>query len=540
MGAFLLLPTLASLFQGKLSDQGADYGGFFNFTLVGFLYKLLPGSYDSLTNTGAPFLYCGAVPMVLFPSFFFLRKFSRRSRCLTAALALLLFLSLWLSPLDKVWHVFQYPNWYPYRYAFTVSFFVILTAYRVFDTLHLTARSYVAVLAVFSVLDLFGNSLMILRGLDEQFGYDSNSEYRTYKQEVSGLLSQTNEDDDFFRVGATAERSKNDAIGFGYNGITHFSSAYNESVNRLLKQLGFAQGYFWSSYFGSTAVTDGLFGVRYVLSDRAVPPNYSLAAVDNFASIYENPDALSVGMAVDGSSLAQFSFSGSPFDSQNRLVRTLAGTDRDCFLPQVIDRRDGAGETIIRFISSGEPVYGEFTGSGDGWLFVDGVMLTRLFSNETRCIQYLGCFEAGREVEIRVQADELYDADIRYLDTAAWEDAVSRLGQSTLTVDSYDNRRLTGTVTATDGDVLFTTIPYDKGWSVRWDGRKTETAAFQGTLLFVPSAPGSTRSRWSTTAPGMVPGLCLSFSAALLLTGGYLLRRRKRAMRTEPPASCGP
>jgi hypothetical protein len=79
-------------------------------------------------------------------------------------------------------------NWYPYRYAFTVSFFVILTAYRVFDTLHLTARSYVAVLAVFSVLDLFGNSLMILRGLDEQFGYDSNSEYRTYKQEVSGLL----------------------------------------------------------------------------------------------------------------------------------------------------------------------------------------------------------------------------------------------------------------------------------------------------------------------------------------------------------------
>jgi uncharacterized membrane protein YfhO len=98
LGAFLLLPTLASLFMGKLSDQGADYGGLFNFTIVGFLYKLLPGSYDSITNSGAPFLYCGAVTMVLFAIFFFLRDFSRRTKLLTAGLALLLFLSLWLSP----------------------------------------------------------------------------------------------------------------------------------------------------------------------------------------------------------------------------------------------------------------------------------------------------------------------------------------------------------------------------------------------------------------------------------------------------------
>ncbi len=317
LGAFLLLPTLFSLFQGKLHEKGADYGGVFNFTPAAFLRKLLPGSYDSLTNAGAPFLYIGVLPFLLFVAFLFQRKESLCSRGLAGAFTLFLLASLLLSPLDKVWHIFQYPNWFPYRYAFVLSLFMLLTAYRAFLRLRLPPRPLAAGILLFCLCDVFFNAFFILRGIDAQFRYESYAAYRTYREEVSGLLAHM-EKDGFYRVGATTERSKNEAIGFGYNGITHYSSAYNGRVNRFLSELGFAQGYFWSSYFGSTAVTDALFSVRYVLSPYALSPVYTAAAAGESEALYVNPDALSVGMAVSGRTLEGFSLGREPMENQTQ------------------------------------------------------------------------------------------------------------------------------------------------------------------------------------------------------------------------------
>jgi uncharacterized membrane protein YfhO len=59
------------------------------------------------------------------------------------------------------------------------------------------------------------------KGIDSQFRYESYAAYRTYKEEVSGLLSQMENDGARSSRRTTAERSKNEAIGFGYNGITN-------------------------------------------------------------------------------------------------------------------------------------------------------------------------------------------------------------------------------------------------------------------------------------------------------------------------------
>jgi uncharacterized membrane protein YfhO len=287
LSAFLLLPAVASLSQGKLAGESVAYGGTFTFTLAALHRKLLPFQYDSITNSGTPFLYCGLVSLILFPAFFFFRKIGLRSKVLTGAFFLILLCSMWLAPLDKVWHGFQRPNWFPYRYAFVVSFLVILTSYRTFLLINMR-RPLVLCLAAVTIFDLYGNSLVILKGLDAQFGYESYSSYHAFKDELSDLLQSTTDDGDFYRIGQNVERTKNDAIGFGFNGMTHYSSAYNGSVNTLLSRLGCAQTYFWSSYFGSTVVTDALFSVRYVVSDRPVSTDYSLIAGNSLAGLYEN------------------------------------------------------------------------------------------------------------------------------------------------------------------------------------------------------------------------------------------------------------
>ncbi len=180
------------------------------------------------------------------------------------------------------------------------------------------------------------------------------------------------------------------------------------------------------------------------------------------------------------------------------------------------------------FVSEGLPVYGYFQGTGRGALFVNGSFVSELFTNETRRIHYLGTFEKGQRVAVRVDAAGFIGGSLRCLDEAVWREALGRLRGSQLAVRRYDSRRLAGSGTAEEGDVLFTSMPYDKGWTVYVDGKKAETAVFADTLMTVPLSAGTHDIRLVYTAPGLIPGIVLSLLAALLTAGGSFRCMKKR------------
>jgi len=79
----------------------------------------------------------------------------------------------------------------------------------------------------------------------------------------------------FFRMEAdgdllTALSPMTSGLYLDYPSISTFSSASNKQLNRLLKQLGFATNYnyFTSIHSYSSAVTDSLLGISYVLSEK--------------------------------------------------------------------------------------------------------------------------------------------------------------------------------------------------------------------------------------------------------------------------------
>ena len=81
----------------------------------------------------------------------------------------MLVLSLWLAPLDKVWHLFKFPNWFPFRYAFLLSFVLVLFAQQMLD--HILSRPIrfaqplaIALLIVLCA-ELITNTTGILKGL---------------------------------------------------------------------------------------------------------------------------------------------------------------------------------------------------------------------------------------------------------------------------------------------------------------------------------------------------------------------------------------
>lgn len=76
----------------------------------------------------------------------------------------------------------------------------------------------------------------MLNGLDSQFHYKTVEEYNSFYEELRPLVDYAkSQGNDFYRIEKDFEFSKNDALRLGYNGITHYSSAYNRHINETTK-----------------------------------------------------------------------------------------------------------------------------------------------------------------------------------------------------------------------------------------------------------------------------------------------------------------
>ena len=289
LAAPLLLPVIMDLMQGKLTAASYIPDKTTNFIFADLFGKLHNGVYDSITNSGLPTIYCGYFALFGVAAFMILRQISLREKLGALLVLALLAGSFYFTKWDMVWHGFQYPTWFPYRYAFVCSFFLLYLALRgicVVCSLDRVEKcnptwlftGAVLVLAAVSV-DMGMNGNAMFTGLERQFRYCSAADYEAFLDKTQPLVELVKEQDHgFYRINQGYEFSKNDAMLLGYHGMTHYSSTFHGAVNALIPKLGLAQAHIWNSGYGSNPLLDSLFGVKYVLEDGIVPAEYLLVS----------------------------------------------------------------------------------------------------------------------------------------------------------------------------------------------------------------------------------------------------------------------
>ena len=365
IAAFIILGAYYSLNFGKttFSDPFANsswksFG--LKFDLMDFLYKLLPGSYDTVRPEGLPFVYCGILTLLLIPSYFLSKKYSMKEKIFAAVLLFVLFASFSLNIVDLAWHGFQKPNWLNYRYSFMFSFYLCVLACRAmadFENISLPVTmgtgglialfcvimqkqdngayikpddygciyfslimilTYLAVLGIMRkrnqqriasfglvcvvILELFVNGLLGINGLINDVGCSTYSRYNDFLKEVRPVVENVQEkDDSFYRMEKTFYRSNNDNMALMMRGLSGSTSTLNKETIRFLNSMGYASKAHWTKYLGNTPVTDSLLGIKYLISDQALYGNYydvfEPAGTGKYTT-YINPYALSLGYGV--------------------------------------------------------------------------------------------------------------------------------------------------------------------------------------------------------------------------------------------------
>lgn len=386
MSCFMILPVVKSLSNGKFTFSDPDYSLAENFDIAQIFIKLFPTEYDTVRMEGMPILYCGTLALVFGVMYFTCRRIPAREKISGAVLIGVLVLSMYIRPLDMLWHGGQMPNWLPYRYSFMISFLLVIFGAQTFDGVEkIRGRSFGAVfgillamllyadlandnehyepvltvvvpLAVLAVIMIFAwvyrkrrsnavicfvmgvlvcgeallNTAQSLYQMHDDIVFSNRASYRwdiPLTREVTEQIHD--EDPGFYRMEKTFHRCVNDPIALRMYGVSHSSSTLNAKAISLLKSLGYAGREHYTRYDGSTMLMDDILGIRYVLATdpKTVPYTETIPVeTDTAIKVYRNPDELGIAYLASSEILGFDLNEYSPFQAQNQLASMLSDT----------------------------------------------------------------------------------------------------------------------------------------------------------------------------------------------------------------------
>lgn len=319
IAAVVLLPTYASLSQGKLAlSNPVTSKILFRPWLA--MVNLTIGS----NNEQFPYIFIGSLALIGSISYFFSTNIRIKDRLYSIIFSLILMSGTFITPIYLVWHGFQFPQGYPERFAFLVSFWLLDLAAQFFNQNKIISkRSILVITTIFTGIMLYllirikqfmdlGYNQLLLSILSviialvviyklpkwrdrtvlimvsyfmlellfnaslielKQPATASGDSYSSYHQELIQTYDKlsSRKTNDFYRIEKTYRRGTDRGDSFQTNtaGASIFSSNFSGNVVDFYEKMGLPAYGYWLNYVNGTRVTDSLLGVRYlIISDK--------------------------------------------------------------------------------------------------------------------------------------------------------------------------------------------------------------------------------------------------------------------------------
>lgn len=397
----IIIPVYKSLSVGKLvyGDPGYSLRDNFenpreNFNIADIFIKLFPGTYDTIRPEGLPMLYCGTFALIFAALYFLSKKIPLRQRIAGGVLLGAMVISMYVMPVDMLWHGGQVPVWMPFRYSFAITFMLVSFGAEAFEQFASgKSRRVRGIGAVFALLlgvllfsDYYGgneyydttlvilmpiiclcvitvmivwfkrsegrkimgisvsvlvcvelllNAIVTFNKAHDDIWYSSRESYTNIIPPTREVMDEIRErDTGFYRSEKTYHRTVNDPAAVGMYGISHSSSTYNAKVIELLRKIGYGARDHYTRYDGATMLTDDILGFKYVLSKNPdLVPYYESVLEKGDIKAYENRDAFPIAYLADIGVISSELASENPFAAQTSLARLISGKNYELYYP---------------------------------------------------------------------------------------------------------------------------------------------------------------------------------------------------------------
>lgn len=414
------------------------------------------------------------------------------------------------------------------------------------------------VLVTFILCETIISSIVGLPLNQDNKNYKEN--YKTYTDAINYI---DNKDSGFYRTELCYLNTRMDPAYYGYNGISVFSSMAYESYSQLQSSLGMQSNKVNSyTYNTQTPVYNMMFNIKYLIqTDVSLAPSSNLykkiyTTSDKKSNVYESKYNLPIAYCVNSKIDDWVTDEGNPFEIQSDFVKLATGYS-NVFKPVEYNSTDFdavSGDDVTENgtywleKSDSSSNYGTETVSlsptidGNLYLYVKSSDLKTITVNsekvsditqsmEDAYILDLGYHNKGDEVLVSLDASKMesestsFDFYCYTADDTVVKNMYNSLAGNSLNVESYSDTTIKGTVKAKENCYLYSSIPYDDGWSVYVDGKKAETFEIGGTLLAIELTPGQHRIEYKYFPVGFLYGIIISAVTVFGLCGFYIYNK---------------
>jgi len=285
-------------------------------------------------------------------------------------------------------------------------------------------------------------------------------------------------------------------------------------------------------------VGDSLLGIKYFIDSHA-PQGYVETRMSSTwlgNRLFENPYALPLGFRCDPNTLDEIEFTGDPFRYQNDFLSSLCGTDSQYLIPikPTLTLIDDMTMTWTFEVPDNMLIYGYVDPDnnhtlklfeGKEYLFTFGLFAQGMFP-------ILSSDEEGlHSITVKGDIPESYEnihCFVAYLDLPRFESAIKQLKTHSIKLEVLDDGYVYGNYSAEKDELLFITIPYDRGWTIKINNSVVTPKIAQNTFIVLEVSQGNNVIEMSYMSPGFIPGVIASSVSIILAVLFMVLISQRR------------
>lgn len=451
-------------------------------------------------------------------------------------------------------------------YAFAVGFY----QHKKLSFNHLS----ILLLLIMSAEALVNTNSMI-HGILDDWNYASRSLYTDPYPDLKALVNETKKDSDsFYRLENLDPVSANDSINYGYSGISLFSSIRNRNSSSYLDKLGFrSRGTNLNiRYNNNTLLMDGFTGIKYNISkNESTFSKYGFrqAGQSGDYTLYQNVNALPLAFTAPLSVNDVEQPVTDNLTSQTNLINTLSGLNEQYFTFYTPTLKNQLNTTItktttgVTYSETADNQPKELTwevhvpANTQAYLSLFPTNFAQLESSSATITvngtsrktqinisgQYYDLGYYPQETTVTFTASFYGTKEISFmepkvvgLDVVAYQAAMNQIKEKGVEMEAT-GRKASGTVNTAEDSMLVTTIPYDKGWKAKIDGKPVKVSNFKDAFLMIKVPAGKHTVTFSYLPEGFTIGAILFvLCIALFILYVWYLDRNRPFYGTIDPA----
>ena len=546
ISSFILVPTVVDL-QNVLRFNVKDsmyinnnYIGSF-FTFLTRLY-MLPQFNMNLASKFTPNVYFGILPLLFLVSYFF-GKVSKKEKIISIFIIGLFVISFCTNIFNLLWHGFTYPNGYNYRFSFLFSLFCLILAFKsitnddVINTSKFSIFGSILILidflcsifcyvywfnefnvslTVLFILNYYQIFTMLKGNIKKAFlllfvllelyinvynNFFTATETNKYYN-VSNLCDVTEK---FKSNNYRIDNYYLESFICGIKSISGSGTSNNKNVYNFMHNMGYNVTISTVTNNDNTALINSVLGLRYYINyddNNYVLPVNLKTGWDYFEQFYlhENQNALTLGFITKYSDKNTSIDNSNVFENQNNFIKALSGLDDEVLKPFQLKKIDT--NTYEAIIDNDEDIY----------IYVKYPIVENKtwFANlKINNDQYtIDTFNSGV-----FKIDNKYNKKNLKITLDINKDIkkhLSILRRESFKIDKIQGNYLKGQINNKEKGTLFLSIPYEAGWNIYVDGRKTNYFDIFDTFIGIELELGNHSIEMKFYSPGSNIGFVLS------------------------------